>query len=179
MTRSHLIIRIDGYYGAVVGRNALDDTGAAVYGECRPPFGLAVSSGFIAGRNPIGGEQTGLFGQGPRGVIGAGNGSDGFGIVGTSEGTGVLGYSGGSSGVGVHGINNAGGLAGQFDGDVKITGKLTGDITVERNVKVGGDLFLANGDIAERFPVTPSAPCEPGMVMSIGENGTLIIPPAV
>jgi hypothetical protein len=158
---------------AVVGRNGKTDIGFALYGECRPALGSSMSSGFIAGRNPIGGEQTGVFGRGPRGVIGAGDGPDGAGVVGTSNGTGVVGYSGSASGIGVHGVNAAGGVAGQFDGDLKVSGKLVGDVNVERTLNVGGDLLLVNGDIAERFAVSAADTCTPGMVLTICDNGEL------
>jgi len=160
---------------AIVGRNALADVGVAVYGECRAPLGQAQSSGFIAGRNPIGGEQTGVFGRGPRGVVGVSDNADGAGVVGTSAGTGVVGFSSGSSGVGVHGVNSAGGLAGRFVGDVRIDGRVLGDVAVEKNISVGGDLLLVSGgDIAERFTVGTEASCNPGMVLSLGENGELV-----
>jgi hypothetical protein len=156
---------------AVVGRNALHDEGAAVYGECRGYNEAAVSAGFIAGRNPIGGDQTGVFGQGPRGVVGVSDTPDGAGVIGVSPNYGVFGNTSAASGVGVRGANTHGGLAGEFVGNVKVTGasEFAGDI------KVTGDVILTGGgDIAEIFATEPSVVCEPGLVMVMSENGVLV-----
>jgi hypothetical protein len=70
---------------AIVGRNALPDQGAAIYGEATPLDAATSSFGFIAGRSPYAGEVTGVFGQGgTRGVIGIAEGSDGIGVYGGS-----------------------------------------------------------------------------------------------
>jgi hypothetical protein len=85
---------------------------------------------------------------------------DGVGLVAQSaSGDGVFGIS--QSGIGVHG--KGGKLAGQFEGDVQITGTLS----------VAGDVVLTGGDCAEHFDVMQDALCEPGTVMAIAFGGAL------
>lgn len=80
---------------------------------------------------------------------------EGGGVEGESKGggTGVVGIS--NSGVGVHG--KGGRLAGFFEGDVKVT----------------GDISLANADCAEDFDVTGADEVGPGTVMVLGNDGAL------
>jgi hypothetical protein len=50
-----------------------------------------------------------------------------------------------------------------------------GNVQVQGNLEVSGDVLLTTGgDIAERFEAESSAACEPGIVMVMGEHGTLV-----
>ena len=79
------------------------------------------------------------------------------------NGSGVIGSVDPSlpTAAGVTGIGNP--LAGQFLGNVTITGTLTVDV----------DVVLAGADFAEDFAVETSDAIEPGTVMVLGENGVL------
>jgi hypothetical protein len=84
----------------------------------------------------------------------------GEGVVAQSDGgDGVFGIS--ATGIGVHG--KGGKLAGLFEGDVAVTGKIT----------VHGDIVLANADCAEDFDISGQDPVEPGTVMVLGSEGSL------
>jgi len=79
------------------------------------------------------------------------------GVVGESDSfDGVFGISHNKNAAGVSG-HNPGGMAGFFDGDVVVT----------------GDLILSGADCAEHFDVSPDARIEPGIVLSIREDGSL------
>ncbi len=92
--------------------------------------------------------------------------------------TGVYGYSEG--GVGVCGESPV--YAGYFKGEVYIAG---GDLTVEsgntnvdqlkvsKNIVVGGDIKLANADVAEDFDMSANNAVEPGTVMVFDQDGAL------
>jgi hypothetical protein len=73
----------------------------------------------------------------------------------------VVGTNDNPAGVGIFG--QGGRLAGQFQGDVEVTGTLS----------VGVDVRLTGADCAEHFAIEQNAMCEPGTVMSIGAAGTL------
>jgi len=81
------------------------------------------------------------------GVLGANN----------NGGAGVTGVS--NNGIGIHGFGK---VAGRFEGDVEVTGKL--------NIASGGDVIL--NDCAEHFDVA-DAKTEPGTVMVIDQDGNL------
>lgn len=88
----------------------------------------------------------------------------------------------------------AGGLAGQFDGDVSVTGRFQGttrfdrlsveggfdgttrlgDVVVDGDVHVTGDLILAGADYAEDFEASSPRPTA-GTVMVIDDDG-LVVP---
>jgi hypothetical protein len=130
------------------------------------------------------GENTN--GTGVCGVIGSGSGHpQGAGLAGiwgdSTNGNGVLGSSANWNGVegdswspahaGVAGQNNNGGPgvwgsstgnAGQFEGNVLVTG----------NITVNGDVLLANADCAEDFDIAESGR-DPGTVVVIDEAGIL------
>jgi hypothetical protein len=55
------------------------------------------------------------------------------------------------------------GHAGFFAGPIHVTGSITTD----------GDVILSNADCAEDFDIVDTGIIEPGMVMVLGENGTL------
>jgi hypothetical protein len=135
------------------------------------------SYGFLGGRSPFAGETTGAFGQAAdRGVIGIASTSAGIGVYGGSVGgtaVGVFGDTGGN--VGVMGRAGPGGLAGHFQGDIRVDGKVVGSLQVDQNLLVNGDVFLANtgGDIAEQFVAADPKQCDPGTVMTVGETGEL------
>src|SRR5215472_477174 len=101
----------------------------------------------VTGKNSSSTEGVGVFGQGPIGV-------QGFGPTGGMPGAGVLGTSFSTIGAGVRGANSAsGGLAGDFQGKVNVTG----DMTVGGNINVSGDVFLTSKDVAECFDVDAAA----------------------
>jgi hypothetical protein len=168
---------------AINGRNSINTQGFAVYGETRPLDAVASAFGFIAGHSPYAGEVTGVFGQGgERGVIGIAGVANGIGVYGGSVGgtgigvfgdagdnqPGVVGRSNGLAGVGVRAENVGGGLAAHIVGDLKVDGRVVGDLSLT------GDVFLQNGDIGERFTLALPNACTPGTVMVIGEAGALV-----
>jgi hypothetical protein len=92
-------------------------------------------------------------------------------------GAGVFGSSFSAIGAGVRGTNFAsGGLAGDFQGNVNVTGDMTvgGNINAGGNINVSGDVFLTSKDVAECFDVDSAADCEAGMVMVLGDTGSLV-----
>jgi hypothetical protein len=93
-------------------------------------------------------------GHGVQGVNGAGSGTT------PPYGVGVWGDS--DSGIGVYGASKSG-AAGQFDGNVTVSGSLT----------TGDVVLTAGGDCAERFDLSATATAEPGTVMVIDEDGAL------
>ena len=132
----------------------------------------------------LGTTTTGVLGHGAGdqgfGVVGMGTGAQGFGVAGNTEsgvGTGVHGHT--STGVGVLGTSDGSGLAGKFVGNIEVDGKFVGDVevtgslTVDRDINVTGDVFLANRDLAEQFEVNMAAQFKAGMLMVIGKDGTL------
>ena len=86
----------------------------------------------------------------------------------SDEFDGVSGISHSKDHAGVSG-HNPGGLAGFFDGDVKVTGKIecpTGTVHCF-------DINISNADCAEEFEVAGGEAIEPGTLMSFGIDGTL------
>ena len=147
--------------GGVIGHaHAVD--GRGVYGESTDGTGVW---GFSkAGRGVLGASEAeggaGVFGQaeakGAGGVIGHAHAVDGRGVYGEStDGTGVWGFS--DNGPGVFGAGNP---AGSFRGNVVIDG----------NVEVTGDLILAGADYAEALTAAEPA-LEVGTVVVINEEG--------
>lgn len=146
--------------------------------------GDSVSSFGVVGTTTAGdGKTAGVWGQdisadktsclGVRGDSTSGTGVAGFsaswhGVYGSSETDigvlgesksfdGVFGISHSSQHAGVSGHNDAGGVAGYFEGDVKVT----------------GDLMLTGADFAEQFDLANSDSCEPGTVMVMNANGAV------
>lgn len=151
----------------------------AVSQDGRP---ASTSLGFLAGTEPLFGQQTGVYGQSAQqGLVGVSGGAVGAGVFGAASqsggdldpakggtgvrGTGYIGVHGETvTGVGVQGKTFGAGLAGLFNGNVRVEGGLevTGVITVD------GDISLRNRDVAERFDAV--AECVPGSVMVIEDN---------
>jgi hypothetical protein len=96
-------------------------------------------------------ENAGVLGESERFVGVIGKGKTGAGVYGESE-----------SDAGVKGVSSRGN-AGEFVGNVHITGNLTTD----------GDIVLQNADCAEDFDIANEASVEPGTVMVLGDEGVL------
>lgn len=107
----------------------------------------------VYGENTGGGD--GVFGYGQnagRGVVGVSEAHTG--VEGNSTtGTALWGFS--KEGIGI--FVQGGRLAGQFQGDVEVT----------------GDIRLTNADCAEDFDIANADLVEPGTVMVLGEDGVL------
>lgn len=172
--------------------------GAAVTGQSFSGPGVLGQCLAFTGDSPKG---DGVFGQGWNGVHGqTGEGSGHAnttpaGVWGDSDSTdGVYGSSASSNGVegdswsaahaGVAGKNNAGGPgvwgsstgnAGQFEGNVLVTGTLTitGDIASVNTIHVNTDVIFTGGDCAEQFDTAGGRQLEPGTVVVIDQEGTL------
>jgi hypothetical protein len=89
----------------------------------------------------------------------------------------------------VHG--KGGRLAGQFEGNVQVTGNVdVSGVEVHKNLTVGGDaqvtghlacsgtvncldVVISNGDCAEEFELAGTEAIEPGTLMSFSADGTL------
>jgi hypothetical protein len=152
--------RVSGVWGqsgqwiGVYGRS--DSGGWGVYGE--GPVGVA----------GIGQTWIGVYGEtkgtvnGPSGVLGEG-GPKGVGVKGHASGLGIAGVAGYSLTNMGPGIFGQGSPAGQFNGNVEVTGTLN----------VGVDIRLVNGDCAEEFDVE-LGPIEPGTVVVLSDGGRLL-----
>jgi hypothetical protein len=90
----------------------------------------------------------------------------------SSKGDGVHGQAGVANMSGVAGVNTGGGNgvygsssgnAGCFDGNVQVNG----------NITITGDLFLPGADCAEHFDVAGNQTLTPGMLVAIDESGAL------
>ena len=168
-------------------------TGTGVYGT--GPVGVwgansANTYGFLGGHDPKFNQPVGVYGESVNG--GNSVGVFGYGDQSTPPGDGVhipdLGGTGmlASGFIGVRGETGKGvgvqgrafdpaGLAGRFIGNVQVRGTLDfGNANVDGDLHVSGDLFLDNGDIAERFQVEVPSSYAPGTVMSIGNDGLLV-----
>ncbi|MGV1009056.1 MAG: hypothetical protein ACOYBY_10700 [Dermatophilaceae bacterium] len=128
------------------------------------------------------GEATATGGAGVHGV-GAPGGSGVIGTVASGSGVGVLGRS--PAGVGVQGESTSG-LAGQFTGDVTISGQASvghglvvgtagpgARLEMHGDIRVTGDVLLLGADCAEAFPVPEGADAEPGTVMVLADDGSV------
>lgn len=157
---------------AVVGVvDGTSEGSTGVWGEVkaagRGVVGVAGSGGVgVAGTAPNG---DGVVGTGHRGVVGLSDDFQGVyghsvqnaGVVGESEEfDGVFGVAHRPEKAAVSG-HNPGGLAGFFDGDV----------VVQRNVIVVGDVLLQGADCAEDFDVSGHDGPEPGAVLVIDPAG--------
>jgi hypothetical protein len=136
--------------------------GCGVFGESLQFEGVFGASGNQHGVHGVNGKGSGKSPQHGAGVWG--DSENGFGVYGASKNS----------------------FAGQFDGDVAITGTQTvtgnvavkGNHTVSGNVSVAGDVLLttaiaSGADCAERFDLSGSITAEAGTVMVIGEDGAL------
>lgn len=163
----------------------IEQTGFSV--QAKGPAGVAVYANSSDNQlTATLGAFTGTNGTGVHGKAGEGSGQaqatptagvwgecdTGDGVYGASASwNGVEGNSWSPAHAGVAGQNNAGGPgvwgsssgnAGQFEGNVAVSGTLT----------VGGDVILSNADCAEDFDVVGSDPA-PGTVMVMGGDGNL------
>lgn len=150
-----------GVFGA---NDAGNGVGFGVIGTCDLHIGVAGDSKTGTGVRGISQSADGVVGIGLRGVVGKsdtfqgvfGHSKANAGVVGESEEfDGVFGMSNKATAAGVSGHNSAGGVAGFFDGDVRITGVI----------------HMTRADYAEDFTVTNPDGVEPGMVMVLDEIG--------
>lgn len=162
-----------------------EQTGLTI--QAKGPAGVAVFAATSDNKNSATlGAYTGAAGTGVHGTAGDGSGHPAptptVGVWGDCDtGNGVYGASAGWNGVegdswspahaGVAGQNNAGGPgvwgystgnAGQFEGNVAVSGTVT----------VGGDVVLQNADCAEDFDVT-DRDLAAGTVVVMSEDGTV------
>ena len=94
-----------------------------------------------------------------------GDAASGYGVAGTSAtGVGIFAGSVAATSTAFHAVNQGGGTAGLFDGDMQVNG----------TVQVTKDIILVGADCAEEFDVTRDAPIEPGTVMVLGRDGVLL-----
>ncbi len=88
---------------------------------------------------------TGVSGTGSTGVRGQGSAAGVYGI-GTGSGFGVLGFGGSSGGTGIFGQGGGSGFAGDFSGNVRITG----------NLNVSGSVSKGSGSFQIDHPLDPA-----------------------
>jgi hypothetical protein len=152
--------------------------------------------GFLAGRDPLFNQHAGVFGESDqRGVFG--NSPGGFGVAGLSArgvgvhgvngkgattkpkvGSGLLGeseFGNGLSGISEHavGVFGRGPVAGHFEGNVEVTGKINGADCQFNTITAIVDVVLSGADCAEEFDITGAERIDPGTVMVINEEGAL------
>jgi hypothetical protein len=167
---------VKGQNGGESGAGGDDVTGSGVWGDSTNGRGVAGTSSVapgVVGHGPMGVQgfgDPGVQGTNETGGTGVqGVSASGRGVWGISEsfiatvgdsvtGTGVWGAS--QRGIGVFG---AGFPAGQFNGDVNVTG----------TINVGGDLRISGADFAEDFDAIEACVAPPGTVMTIDDNGAL------
>jgi len=124
--------------GGIAG--SFDSSGAnAVEGTTHETDAIGLLGVSLAGSLGVGVEGSSTSGTGGKffglvtGVFGSVNGGGSVGVSGDSVGTNGIGVEGtantGASAIGVHG-RSTGGLAGKFDGSVRVTGKITKDYKV-------------------------------------------------
>jgi hypothetical protein len=112
--------------------------------------------------------------SGPGAGVSGTNNKTGPGVSGQSSGgDGIHGQSSGPNMSGIAGIHTAGGNgvygsskgnAGFFDGNVQVNG----------NVTVTGDVYLPGADCAEQFDFAGAHPPLPGTLLVMGETGALV-----
>ena len=147
-----------------IGVSALSDSGAGVLGISNTGDGVAgrSTSAFGVFGASVNGVGIRAVSEADRPALEAEAKGNGSGLVAQSDrgGDGVFGVS--ATGVGVHA--KGGKLAGFFEGDVQVTGKVT----------VQGDILLPNADCAEDFDISGATAAEPGTVMVIDDAGELV-----
>jgi hypothetical protein len=161
----------DGIFGSgarngVHGQSA-SPADSGVWGE-NTGSGVGVAGSSVGGNGVLGtsasATSSGVWGNNTGAGTGvAGSSVGGNGVAGTSASatsSGVWGNNTGA-GVGVAGSSKSGN-AGEFSGNVLVTGTLT----------VNKDVILAGADCAEQFDTTETQ-LEPGTVVVIGQEGTL------
>ncbi len=189
---------IVGFSDSGDGVAGTSDTGYGVLGTSSTSNGVQGESGSGYGAYAMSQTNTGVYGSsgnqhGVHGVNGDTSGRKppkfGCGVLGESDnGYGVYGASNTASGV--YGTSPPGHLAGEFVGDVSVSGALTcesnlrvsgniiGDVSVSGALRVSGNITLTGGDLiladcAEQFDVVGAAELEPGTVLVIDESGGL------
>lgn len=136
--------------------------GAGVMGRCKKNNGV---QGFSEATN------------GAAGVVGVNELGNGPGVEGrSSQNDGVVGFTTGDGKSGVAGVNlstspNAG--PGVFGKGSRLAGLFEGNVFVQGDVEVTGDIRLINADCAEDFNIGTDVTVEPGTVMVLGEEGAL------
>jgi hypothetical protein len=125
-----------------------------LYGTTEAQFGM---SEFVV-KYKTGG--SGIYGfnnvRDGSGVLGECRGKQGNGILGVNYGggSGVAGISLAENGIGLYGKGSA--YAGQFEGNVDVTGHLWVKNIEVSNITVTGDIHMVNADFAENFDVFES-----------------------
>jgi hypothetical protein len=159
------------------GVHGESDGGPGVSGDSVGSVGVdaRTQSGPAALRAVSAGNGPGVLGSSLRiGVFGQSKGSEGFsGVHGESDGgPGVSGASVGSVGVdartqsgpaALRAVHAGNGLAGEFGGNVHVTG----------NLFIDGDVQLKGADLAEQFEVVGRWDAEPGSVVIIVDDDTV------
>jgi len=142
---------VTGTSSAKTGVTGSSNIGVGVLGTCAGGPGADVTP-----------ASDGVLGIGKNGVHGQTYSATDSGVWGENLGAGV-GVAGSSvSGKGVLGSSKTGN-AGEFEGNVLVTGTLT----------VNQDVVLAGADCAEQFDLSDSQQIEPGTVMVIDQGGAL------
>ncbi len=150
------------FHGGVVGTNdnQTDTAGPGVYGESIMGEGVRGVSHAQFHGGVVGTKDNQTDTAGP-GVYGESSNGEGVRGVGHSSNHGaVVGTNDNPNGIGVFG--KGGRLAGQFEGDVEVTGKVTCK-----------DVNLVGSDCAENFDIAGANLVEPGSVMVVDSEGTL------
>ena len=143
-----------------IGVEGISTSGTGVRGDSTSGvgvMGLSSTAQGVWGESQQGEGVHGISHSITAGVAGY-NDNQGAGVFGESQNfDGVIGESHSSRHAGVTGRNNAGGMAGFFDGNVVVT----------------GDITLTGADFAEEFDILTSVEAEPGTVMILDEQGGL------
>lgn len=151
-------------------RGVTVDTGGGVVGINQ----AADSRGELGTRDGVYHQSAGVYGQSPnQGVFGHGVGDAATGVYGQSSGAGIGVRGESTGGVAVQGQCFGAGRAGRFIGAVAIEGDLTLSGRVVGDLVVTGDVKLPGADCAENFDLAVGAHALPGMVMVIGDDGSV------
>jgi hypothetical protein len=157
------VLGVNGYSGTIAETDS-DGDGVVGFGETNGVHGIAAP------------------GNGVHGVNGAGSGTKpayGCGVFGESDnGYGVYGAS--TTGSAVYGKATAPHLAGEFDGNVQMSGTMTssgitsnGAVKINGTATVTGDVILSGADCAEQFDMQDASSPEPGTIVVIDDEGKL------
>lgn len=119
------------------------------------------------------GQAAGVYGESPQqGVFGHATDAQGTGVFGNATGTGFGVRGDSQDGVAVQGQSFGDGIAVQGLGG-KLAGRFVGQVLVEGDLEVTGDIRLTQADVAEDFSVLCADDVIPGMVMVIDAGGAL------
>ncbi len=122
------------------------------------------SLGLMGGRDLVFKQIVGVYGQGPnQGVFGHGLGDNATGVYGLSAGKGIGVRGESKEGVAIQAQCFGSGRAARFIGQVDVEGDLV----------VGGDVKLLGADCAENFDLAVGATALPGTVMVIDDDGNV------